>query len=171
MSSSTIGSPHHFIAECVEKDMAVSFYYIYFIVGFADSEPASFTAGFTPSVDGNQEIVAAALYIQCDFPVVVDDNGAYIQAMRCYRSDGDGVAVWHDDRSPDAQRIGCRTGRSGDDQPVRLVGGEIGSIDGCVDGNHGRTVTLQYRYLIQTERVTFQFLFFAGYLQYAAVFR
>jgi hypothetical protein len=20
--------------------------------------------------------------------------------MRCYRSDGDGVAVWHDDRSP-----------------------------------------------------------------------
>ena len=39
-----------------------------------------------------------------------------------------------------------------------------------MDGNHGRTVTLQYRYLIQTERVTFQFLFFAGYLQYAAVF-
>ena len=93
MSSSTIGSPHHFIAECVEKDMAVSFYYIYFIVGFADSEPASFTASFATSVDGNQEIVAAALYIQCDFPVVVDDNGAYIQAMRCYRSDGDGVAV------------------------------------------------------------------------------
>ena len=146
MSSSTIGSPHHSIAECVEKDMAVSFYYIYFIVGFADSEPASFTASFATSVDGNQEIVAAALYIQCDFPVVVDDNGTYIQAMRCYRSDGDGVAVWHDDRSPDAQRIGCRTGRSGDDQPVRLVGGEIGSIDGCVDGNHGRTVTLQYRY-------------------------
>ena len=65
--------------------MAVSFYYIYFIVGFADSEPASFTASFATSVDGNQEIVAAALYIQCDFPVVVDDNGAYIQAMRCYR--------------------------------------------------------------------------------------
>ena len=62
MSSSTIGSPHHFIAECVEKDMAVSFYYIYFIVGFADSEPASFTASFATSVDGNQEIVAAALY-------------------------------------------------------------------------------------------------------------
>ena len=124
MSSSTIGSPHHFIAECVEKDMAgggffsffVSFYYIYFIVGFADSEPASFTASFATSVDGNQEIVAAALYIQCDFPVVVDDNGAYIQAMRCYRSDGDGVAVWHDDRSPDAQRIGCRTGRSPPDK-------------------------------------------------------
>lgn len=55
--------PHHFIAECVEKDMAVSFYYIYFIVGFADSEPASFTASFATSVDGNQEIVAAALYI------------------------------------------------------------------------------------------------------------
>ena len=44
--------------------MAVSFYYIYFIVGFADSEPASFTASFATSVDGNQEIVAAALYIQ-----------------------------------------------------------------------------------------------------------
>ena len=39
--------------------MAVSFYYIYFIVGFADSEPASFTASFATSVDGNQEIVAA----------------------------------------------------------------------------------------------------------------
>lgn len=75
MSSSTIGSPHHFIAECVEKDMAVSFYYIYFIVGFADSEPASFTASFATSVDGNQEIVAAALYIQCDFPVVVMTMG------------------------------------------------------------------------------------------------
>ena len=85
--------------------MAVSFYYIYFIVGFADSEPASFTASFATSVDGNQEIVAAALYIQCDFPVVVDDNGAYIQAMWCNRSDGDGITVWHDDK---IGRASCR---------------------------------------------------------------
>ena len=61
MSSSTIGSPHHFIAECVEKDMAVSFYYIYFIVGFADSEPASFTASFATSVDS--EFIGEFTYI------------------------------------------------------------------------------------------------------------
>ena len=74
MSSSTIGSPHHFIAECVEKDMAVSFYYIYFIVGFADSEPASFTASFATSVDGNQEIVAAAFYVKCSISNVISQS-------------------------------------------------------------------------------------------------
>lgn len=99
MSSSTIGSPHHLLRSVLKRYGCFVLLHL-FIVGFADSEPASFTASFATSVDGNQEIVAAALYIQCDFPVVVDDNGAYIQAMRCYRSDGDGVAVWHDDRSP-----------------------------------------------------------------------
>ena len=73
--------------------MAVSFYYIYFIVGFADSEPASFTASFATSVDGNQEIVAAALYIQCDFPVVSDNDRTDVEAMRSYGSDGNSVGM------------------------------------------------------------------------------
>ena len=81
MSSSTIGSPHHFIAECVEKDMAVSFYYIYFIVGFADSEPASFTASFATSVDGNQEIVAAASHAEGYHDIVANNNWAWAQTV------------------------------------------------------------------------------------------
>ena len=71
--------------------MAVPFDYLYFIISLADCELAAFTASLTSSVDSNQKIVAAALYIQCDFPVVVDHDGAYVQAV--WRNRGDGAMV------------------------------------------------------------------------------
>ena len=61
--------------------MVLSFYYLYFIISFTDCEFAAFTAGFTPSVDGNQEIVAAAFYVKCYFPVIVNYNRTYIQTV------------------------------------------------------------------------------------------
>ena len=71
---------------------------------------------------------------------------------------------------PNAQRIGCRTGRSGNYQSVRLISGEIGPLMAVWMEIIEELSRFSNRYLIQTERVTFQFLFFAGYLQYAAVF-
>lgn len=85
--SSAIGSPHHFVAQGIKEDMVLSFYYLYFIISFTDCEFAAFTAGFTPSVDGNQEIVAAAFYVKCYFPVIVNYNRTYIQTVRRNRAD------------------------------------------------------------------------------------
>lgn len=48
-----IGFLYYFIVECVEKDMVVLFYYIYFIVGFVDSELVFFMVSFVMFVDGN----------------------------------------------------------------------------------------------------------------------
>ena len=92
--SSAIGSPHHFVAQGIKEDMVLSFYYLYFIISFTDCEFAAFTAGFTPSVDGNQEIVAAAFYVKCYFPVIVNYNRTYIQTVRRNRGDGDGAVSY-----------------------------------------------------------------------------
>ena len=83
--------------------MVLSFYYLYFIISFTDCEFAAFTTGFTPSVDGNQEIVAAAFYVKCYFPVIVNYNRTYIQTVRRNRGDGDGVAMRNNNRTADAQ--------------------------------------------------------------------
>ena len=44
--------------------------------------------------------MATAFHIERDFPVVADDNGTYIQAVRGNGGDGDGLAVRHDDGPP-----------------------------------------------------------------------
>ena len=43
-----------------------------------NSESGTFTEGLTPAIDGNQKIMTAAFYFQCDFPLVANDNGAYV---------------------------------------------------------------------------------------------
>ena len=37
--------------------------------------------------------MASALYIEGNFPIVVDDNRTHVEAMWCYRGNGDGLAV------------------------------------------------------------------------------
>ena len=82
--------------------MIRSFYYRYIIVGLANGQAGTFSASLTASVDGYQEVVATALYVEGDFLVIVDDYRADIEAMRGYRSNGDGIAMWHNDRTSDA---------------------------------------------------------------------
>ena len=82
--------------------MVRTFDYLYFIVGFPDSQSGAFPASFASAVNGYQEVVASAFYIQRDFPIVVDDDRTYVKAMWSYRCDGDGVAMRNDDRSANA---------------------------------------------------------------------
>ena len=82
--------------------MVGSLDYLYLIVGLANGEAGAFTASFASSVYSYQEVVAAAFNVEGDFPVVVDDDGAYVEAMWSYRCDGDGVAMRNDDRSANA---------------------------------------------------------------------
>ena len=79
--------------------MIEPFYHFYTVVSPTDSKLRSLFAGFAPTVDGDEEVVATAFHIKRDFPVVADDNGTYIQAVRGNGGDGDGLAVRHDDRA------------------------------------------------------------------------
>jgi hypothetical protein len=60
----------------VEENVVRAFDYLYLIVGFTDSQSGTFAASFTSAVDGYQEVMAPAFYIQGNFPIVVDDNWA-----------------------------------------------------------------------------------------------
>ena len=73
------------------------------IIGFTDGEAGAFPASFASPIDGHQEVMASAFYIQGDFPIVVDDNRTDVKAVWCYRSDGDGIAVRYNNRTTDAQ--------------------------------------------------------------------
>ena len=106
-------------------------------------------ARFAASVDGNQKIVAAAFHIECNLPIVADDDGADVKAVRGNRRNGDCLAVRNDKRAAYAKRIGRRAGRGGNYQSVGLIGGKRCAVDGGMDGNHGGAVPLQYRYLVE----------------------
>ena len=103
--------------------------HLYFIVGFTDGQSGTFPASFASAVNRYQEIMASALYIEGNFPIVVDDNRTHVKAMRCYRGNGDGLAVGYNNWTSDAQGIGRRTSRSRNDQTVRLIGGQVCAID------------------------------------------
>lgn len=99
---SSVGSPHHLLPQCVEKDMIRALHYLDGVMSFADGESGAFATSLAASVDGDEEIVASAFHVECDFPFVLDDNRPDVETMRSYRSDGNGVAMGYDDRSPDA---------------------------------------------------------------------
>ena len=50
---SDIGSPHHFIAQRIKKDVIVAFYHLDAIVSFANSEASGFFARLASSVHGH----------------------------------------------------------------------------------------------------------------------
>ena len=58
-----IRSPHHLGTECIEKNMIEPFYHFYTVVSPTDSKLRSLFAGFAPTVDGDEEVVATAFYI------------------------------------------------------------------------------------------------------------
>ena len=100
--SSSVGSPHHLVAQGVEEYVIRAFHYLYLIVCLSDGQSGTFPACLAPTIDGYQEVVTSAFYIEGNFPIVVDDNRADVEAMRSYRGDGDGLAMWNNHRSADA---------------------------------------------------------------------
>ena len=66
--------------------MIEAFDYFYAIICPADLELSCFFAGFASPVNSNEEIMAPAFHIQCDFPVVTDNDRTDVEAMRSYRS-------------------------------------------------------------------------------------
>ena len=51
------------------------------------------------AVDGNEEVMAAAFYVQRDFPVVTNDDRTDVEAVRSYRGNGDRIGMRNDDRA------------------------------------------------------------------------
>ena len=103
MLSSSVGSPHHLVSQCVEEYVVRSFHDFDVIVGFPDGQASTFTTSFASSVYGYQEVVASALHIEGDFAIVVDNNWTDIETMWRYRCDGYGLAMRYNNRSANAQ--------------------------------------------------------------------
>ena len=100
--SSPVSSPHHLVAQGVEEHVARSFNNLDTIIGLADGEACSFAASLASPVDGNEEVMATAFHVEGDFPVIVDDDGAHVEAVWRYRCDGNRVAMRDNDWTTDA---------------------------------------------------------------------
>ena len=97
--SSAVRPPHHFTAKRVKENMIKAFYYFDTVICPADSELGGFFARFTSAVNGNEEVMAAAFHVQCDFPIVSDNDRTDVEAMRSYGSNNDSVGMGHHDRT------------------------------------------------------------------------
>ena len=112
-SAPSVRSPHHLAAEGIEENMIEPFHYFYTVVCPANGQLSRLLARFAAAVDGNEEVMAAAFHVQCDFPIVSDNDRTDVEAMRSYRSDGNSVGMRDDDRASYTQRVGCGTCWSG----------------------------------------------------------
>lgn len=105
------------------------------IVGLAQGNDSAVREALASSVDRDKKIVAAAVHFQCDADVVTKDDGADVQAMRCDGRQAEGAGLWNDDRPAGTQRIAGGSGRSADNQSVRLIVGKMVAINVRPDFN------------------------------------
>ena len=121
---------------------------------FPDNQSAALTASFAPAVDGNQKVMASALYFQDDLTVVGQYDRAHVQTVWGNRRHGNGIALGRDDRPAYAQRVSGGAGRRSQNQTVGLVSVQIDIVDRGANGDHRRAVSFQHRNLVEPERVT-----------------
>lgn len=98
-STPSVRSPHHLAAKGIEENMIKPFHYFYTVVCPANGQLSRLLARFAAAVDGNEEVMAAAFHVQCDFPIVSDNDRTDVEAMRSYGSNNDGVGMGHHDRT------------------------------------------------------------------------
>ena len=167
---SDVGSPHHLVAQGMEKDVVEALDYFDGVGRAGDGEAGGFTARLAAAVDGYEEVVAAAFDVEGDGPVVADDDGAHVEAVGGDGSDGNGLAVGHNDGPSHTERVGGGAGGRGNDESVGLVGGERGTVDGGVDADHRRAVALEDGYLVEGIGTTHQVAVVARQLEHTALF-
>lgn len=165
-----VGSPHHLVAQGIEENVAETLDDLDGVGRPGDGEAGGLAARLAAAVDGHKEIVAAALDVEGDGPVVADDDGSHVEAVGGDGSDSDGLAVGHDDGAAHTERVGRGAGGSGHDEAVGLVGGERSAVDGGVDADHGRAVALEHGYLVEGIGTTHEVAVVARELEHAALF-
>ena len=154
--ASSVCSPHHFAAKCVEEYMIKAFYYFDTVVRFTDFELSRLLATLASSVDSNKEIMAAALYVKGYFPIVTNDDRADVEAVWGYRGNGNRIAMRDNDRTAYAEGICSGSCRGSYNQTVSLVRIQISSIDSCANTDHRRTIPLKNGNFIKCVWITLQ---------------
>ena len=87
-----VGSPHHLVAQGIEEDVAEALDDLDGVGRPGDGEAGGLAARLAAAVDGHKEIVATALDVEGDGPVVADDDGSHVEAVGGDGSDSDGLA-------------------------------------------------------------------------------
>src|SRR5574344_577309 len=153
----------------MEKNMIQTLHHLYFMIGLTDNQGSAFLATFAAAVYGYKEVMITTPDGQRNFPIVPDDNGAYIETMRCNGSQCNRFGMRNHDRTTHAQGISCGTRRGCHHQSISLICGEIGAIHCRADADHGRTVSLEHSNLVESKRIAFQLLSLTPHLQQSTV--
>lgn len=116
---SVVGAPHHLLAEGGEVAAAVALHNINGIGGLADGKARALEQLLRAAVDGYEEVVRPALHLERYLAVVVDDDGADIEAVGRHGGKAEDVGIGHDDGAAVGETVGGRTGGCRDDEPRR----------------------------------------------------
>lgn len=149
---SFVGSPHEFVAQGVKIAVAVFSYDVDKIRGFAYGDRCVVGEAEASAVNGEQEVVVAAVDFHPDGAVIIEQYRAYVQAVGCDGCYGDAVGGGCDNRAAVAQRVAGGACRRADYDAVRLIGIEVTVVNSCFYAYHGGVVVFEYRDFIQRER-------------------
>src|SRR5574344_418859 len=147
----SISPPHHFLPQCLIETLVGVFCNLDSVRCLSDGQARSLFACLRSPVYRYQKVMASAFHAHSYFAVVADDDGSYVQAVRCNGCERNRARLRYDDRSTDRQRVGGGACRCADDQPVCHVSGQKFAVDGGSYTNHRCIVTFQQRYVIEGE--------------------
>ena len=99
-----------------------------------------------------------ALHLERYLAVVVDDDGADIEAVGRHGGKAEDVGIGHDDGAAVGETVGGRTGGCRDDEPVGLVGHQILAVDAGAHGNHRGIVALEHGDVVEGEGAALDYL-------------
>ena len=131
-----ICSPHQFLLQVLYERMLTEADDELFVVGLAHGYSGCLVATLVASVNGDEEIVAAAVYLDAYLCAVVYHQWAGAQAVWRDGGEHEHVGVGRDDRASYAERIAGRARGGGNDEAVGLVGDTVGAVERYLYGHH-----------------------------------
>ena len=139
---SFVCSPEEFVAQGVEEGVVVAAHYLKFVGRGLDGNDCVFVEALAAAVNGEHEVVAAAVNAEFYLNAVVKDDGTHGEAVGCDGGEDYRLGVGRDDGTTHAERVASGTGGCADDESVSEVGGEVVAVNGGVDADHRRVVVL-----------------------------
>ena len=124
-ASPHVSAPHHLLAQRGKILLATTLYHLNIIRSPAQAQAGALPTALRASVDSHQERMAPAFDVERYLCRVGNDNGTYVQRVRCYSRHQQHTRARHDDGSAVRQRVGRTPRRGADDESVGPVGVEI----------------------------------------------
>ena len=129
--------------------MVVASHYLQLVGRGLDGDGGVLVETLAASVNGEHEVVAAAVNAELYLDAVVEDDGAHGETVCCDGGEDYRLGVGRDDGASYAEGVAGGAGGGADDETISEIGGEVVAVNGGVDADHRRVVVLEDGYLVE----------------------